>query len=91
MDLTTLQGPVVRRLISANPGLKYFPGFFVPLFESLSLIISLFFEGHPVIKLSTKMVVLNFLLKLSDLKLDFTLTLSYLNQALNNQAQNSKM
>ena len=29
------QGPVVLRLISANPRLNYNPGFFIPMFKSL--------------------------------------------------------
>ena len=40
-----------------------------------------------MIKLQAKRFELNFLLKLSDLKSNFTLTLSYLNPALNNPGQ----
>ena len=38
-----------------------------------------------MIKLQAKRFELNFLLKFSDLKSNFTLTLDYLNPALNNQ------
>ena len=40
-------------------------------------------------KIVDKKIVLNFLLKLSDLKSDFTLTTGYLNLALNDPAQDS--
>ena len=40
-----------------------------------------------MIKLEAKRFELNFLLKLSDLKSNFTLTLGYLNPALNNPGQ----
>ena len=40
-----------------------------------------------MMKLQAKMFELNFLLKLSDLKSNFTLTLGYLNPALNNPGQ----
>ena len=43
-----------------------------------------------MIKLEAKRFELNFLLKLSDLKSNLTLTLSYLNPALNNPAQEIK-
>ena len=49
------------------------------LFKGLSLL----FITHPVIKLLAKRILQNFLLKLSDLKSDFTLTLGYLNPSLN--------
>ena len=73
------QGPVVQRPINPNPGLTLSSGFFIPLFKGLSLL----FITHPVIKLLAKRILLNFLLKLSDLKSDFTLTLGYLNPSLN--------
>ena len=41
---------------------------------------------HLIIKLLTKRILLNFPLKLPELKSDFTLTLGYLNPALNNPA-----
>ena len=41
---------------------------------------------HPLIDLLTKRIMLNFLLKLSDVKSDLTLTLGYLNPAENNRA-----
>ena len=46
----------------------------------------LFFTEHPMIKLQAKRFEPNFLLKLSDLKSNFTLTLVCLNSASNNQA-----
>ena len=42
-----------------------------------------------MIKSQAKRFELNFLLKLSDLKSNFTLTLGYLNPALNNPGQDS--
>ena len=39
------QGPVVLRLISANPRLNYNPGFFIPMFKSLFGIFSSVFYG----------------------------------------------
>ena len=44
-----------------------------------------------MIKLEAKRFELNFLLKLSDLKSNLTLTLSYLNPALNNPGQNNRI
>ena len=44
-----------------------------------------------MIKLQAKRFELNFLLKLSDRKSNFTLTLGYLNPALNNPGQVLKM
>ena len=48
---------------------------------------SVSFSKHQIVILQTKKIRLNFLLKLLDLKSDFTLTLGYLNPALNNPAQ----
>ena len=47
---------------------------------------SMSFLKHQIVILQTKRIRLNFLLKLLDLKSDFTLTLGYLNPALNNPA-----
>ena len=47
----------------------------------------MFFIEHQIIIFVTKRIRLNFLLRPSDLKSDFTLTLGYLNLALNNPAQ----
>ena len=47
---------------------------------------SVSFSKHQIVILQTKRIRLNFLLKLLDLKSDFTLTLGYLNPALNNPA-----
>ena len=46
----------------------------------------MFFIEHQIIIFVTKRIRLNFLLRPSDLKSDFTLTLGYLNLALNNPA-----
>ena len=64
--------------IRAHLCLKAFLGSFSP-----------FYMEHPIIKLVTKRIILNFLWNLSDLKSDFTLTLGYLNPALNNPALNN--
>ena len=50
---------------------------------------SLFLFEHMIIKFQTKIIILNFLLKVSDAKSDFIITLGYLNQALNNCALHS--
>ena len=76
------RAPVVRRPISANPKLNFNLGLFIPLFKSLFGIVSclLFIASYNHIldkKNSTE-----FSFKLSDLKLNFTLTLGYLNLAL---------
>ena len=83
------QDPVVQRVISTNPelNLNLNPGFFISLFNSLLGKFSLFFLEHPMIKLQAKRFDLNFLLKLSDLKSNSTLTLGYLNPALDNPGQ----
>ena len=71
------QGPVYWRLISAiNLKSNYNPDSFIPLFMGT---ISLFPVEHPVIKLKTIRVILNFLPRLPDLKSDFTLIQDYLN------------
>ena len=77
-------GPVVRRPISVNLGLNFTPGFFIFLIESHLGKLSLFFLEHPMTKLQGKRFKVNFLLKASDLKSNFTQTPNYLNPALNN-------
>ena len=77
------QGPVVQRLISPNPGLNFNSGSFNSLFKSFMEICH-FFLKHPMIKLQAKRFELNFLLRLSDLESNFTLTLGYLYPALKN-------
>ena len=73
-----LLGPAVRRSISSSSRLNFNLGFFIPLFKSLfGIIFCVLWRASN----STE-----FLLKLSDLKSDFTLTLAYLNPALNNPA-----
>ena len=81
-----LQGPVVKRPISSNPGLNFNPGFFFFCSKVFSQVISSLFLEHPIIKLLAERIKLNFLLKLSYLKSNFTLTAGYLNPALNNPA-----
>ena len=76
--------------ISANLVINFNLDFFIHLFESLFQIISSVFLGHPIIKLWSKGMVLNFLLKLLNLKSDFTLTQGYLNPNLNNPALDDK-
>ena len=81
------QGPVVRGRISANTGLNFNLDFFTPLFESLFGIISSILyraSNHQILIIKN---YTEFLLKLSDLKSELTLTLGYLNPALNNPAQ----
>ena len=51
----------------------------------------LFFLEHPMIKLQAKRFELNFLLRLSDLESNFTLTLGYLYPALKNPNQDSRL
>ena len=81
------QGPVVRRRISANTGLNFNLDFFTPLFESLFGIISSILYRASNHQILIKKNYTEFLLKLSGLKSEFTLTLGYLNPALNNPAQ----
>ena len=78
--------PFVRGPNSTNPRIIKIQ---VPQFlcsRALFRSFSLFFLEHSIIKLDTKWIKLNFLLKVSDLRSNFTLTLGYLNPALNNLA-----
>ena len=74
----------VWRSISINSRLNFKPSFFIPMFKSLfGTIFSILcreFNNH----ILDKWIILNFLLKFSDLKSDFTLILGYPNSALNN-------
>lgn len=72
--------------MSANAGLTFNPGFLFLCSKAFLGYFPLFFLEHSIIKLKTKRIasMLNFLLKLSDLKLNSTLTLDHLNPALNN-------
>ena len=76
-------GPVVRRLISANPGLNFNLGlfFFSSKAFSRTIFSILFRVANP--KLLTKRIKLNMLFKLSYLNSN----LGYLNPALNNSAR----
>ena len=84
------QGPVVQRLISANPGLNCNPAFFISLFKSiLGKIFTILFRTSND-QIASKNIWTEFLSKFSDLKSNFTLTLGYLNPPLNNRGQNFK-
>ena len=77
------QGPVVRRRIGANPGLNFNPGFYISLFKSrFGIIFPIPFSvfNHLIVQ-NKNGIHSNFLLNLSDLKSNFTLTLVYLNPA----------
>ena len=90
--MNTGLGPVFQKLISINQGLNFNLGFYTSLFDSLSRIIFSSLHGasnHQIIKLLTKRIILNFPLKLPELKSNFTLTLVYLNPALKNPALNT--
>ena len=88
---TQLQSPVVQRPNSPNPGLNFNSGFFISLWQkSFREKFLLLILEHPMIKSQARRFKLNFLLKLSDLKSNFTLTLGYLNPALNNPGLISK-
>ena len=87
--------PVVRRPVSANPGLNFNLGlslFFVFCFffhkKHFLGQFSLFFLELSIIKLQTKRIKLTLLFKLLNLNSKFALTLGYLNPALNNPAPN---
>ena len=82
------QGPVVRRPISANPGLNFNLGFYFSLFKScLRIIFSIYFQSIQSKNWRQKDFSWIFFFKLSDLKSNFILILGYLNPALNNPAQ----
>ena len=81
------RGPVVRRPISANPGLDFNLFFFSFLLKAFCRIIfSVLFKvsNHQIV---AKRIQLNMLFKLSYLKSYFILTRGYLNPALNNPAR----
>lgn len=80
----TILGQVFPRPISANPWLKFVLSFFIPLFKSLHRItFSIPFRASNY-QILDKKILLIFLLKLSGLKSDFTLTLGYINPTTNN-------
>ena len=79
-------GLVVRRSISANPGLNLYPGFRISLFKCLFGIIISFPFGASDNHILDKENQTEFSLTALDLKPDFTLTLGYLNPASNNPA-----
>ena len=72
---------------SANLGLNFNLGFFFFLTKAFSWIIFSIFLEYLIIKLQTKRIKLTLLFKLNSfLNSSFTLTLGYLNPALNNLA-----
>ena len=81
------QGPVIQKLISSNPGLNCNPPFFISLFKSLLGKIFTILLRTSNNQIASKKIWTEFLLKFSDLKSNFTLTLGYLNPALNNRGQ----
>lgn len=87
----SIHGPVVERAISTNPGLNFNPRFLNSLFKIFLGKSSLFFSEHPITRLQTKIIILNSLLKLADLKSNFTLALDYPNPPLNNPTQIHKI
>ena len=94
MTMTIIRSPAVQRQISTNPRLNFILGFFTPLFKSsceMIFLIPFSASKHQIVDNKRKKSLLNYFLKLSDLKLDFTLTLSYLNPTKNSQALNSKI
>ena len=85
------KGPVVQGPVSTYPRLNFSLDFFIPLLKSLfGTIFMCSFKGIKY-SYSRQKYWLNFLLKLLDLKSDFTLTLGYLNPALKNPALVSKI
>ena len=85
------QGPVVPRPISAWPRVKFNPGFFFLCSKAFSRIIfSLIFRASNH-QLVDKRIKTEILFNLSNLNSNLALTLGYLNPALNNSAQVSKL
>ena len=85
--LVNVQGPVIRRPISAEPRLNFNSGLFFfwsKAFFRIILSIPLRASNHQII---TKFIKLNLIFKLSYLNSNFLLTLGYLNPALNIPAQ----
>ena len=79
-------GRVVRRPVSANPGLNFNPGFFFFSSKAFSRkIFSILFRvfNHQIVE---KRIKLHLHFKLSYLNSNFVLTLGYVNPALNNPA-----
>ena len=87
------QDPVVQRVISTNLelNLNLNPGFFISLFNSLlGKIFPILFRTSND-QIASKKIWSKLPLKLSDLKSNSTLTLGYLNPALENPGQVIKM
>ena len=74
----------ILRLFVPHEFDMFTPGFFIFLIESHLGKFSLFFLEHPMTKLQGKRFKVNFLLKASDLKSNFTQTPNYRNPALKN-------
>ena len=75
-----------KNLIRVNPGLNFYPGFFNAFLKPFQLIFSIIFRvsNHPIVN---KWNGTQFSLKALNPKLDFTITLGYLNPGLNDLAQ----
>ena len=82
------QDPVVRRPISANPGLNFNLGFFFFCSKAFfRIIFSILFRAPNHQQCIGKKNKTEFAFKLSFLNSNFALTPGYLNPALNNAAQ----
>ena len=80
--------PAVRRLISADPRLNFNLDFFIPLFKCLFGIVSGVLFRASNNHILDKKNLTEFSFKAIRSETDFTLTLGYLNLALNNLALN---
>ena len=84
-------GPVVWRLISANPWLNFILGFFIPLFKSLyRIIFSVPFRESNYIVDKKNCTEFSFKAFRSEI-IFHTLTIGYLNQTMNNLALDLKV
>ena len=82
-------GPVVRRPISASPGVKFNPSFFFLCSKAFSRIIFFVFLELPIINSYTKRSKTKTFFKLSNMNSNLALTQGYLNLALKNSALSS--
>ena len=73
-----------KNLIRVNPGLNFYPGFFNAFLKPFQMIFSIIFRvsNHPIVNKWNE-----FSLKALNPKLDFTITLGYLNPGLNDLVQ----
>ena len=82
-----VQGPVVRKPINPNSGLRFILGFLFFCSKAFSRIIFTIRYRASIHYIQAKRIKLSLIFKLSYLNLYFALTLGYLNPALNNPAQ----